>query len=522
MQTHDLTQGSQDWHAYRAQHFNASDAPAMMGVSPYKSRTELLHEKSTGMAQDVDAATQARFDDGHRFEALARSLAEEIVGENLYPVTGSCGELSASFDGLTMAEDVAFEHKTLNDEIRAAQTAAELGEHLRVQMEHQLLVSGAEKCLFIASKWTDEDQLVEEKHFWYEPDMALRNRVIAGWGQFKKDLADYQHVEVLPSAVAAPTMALPALSIQVGGSISLQSNLTLFGAKLQSFIDGIDKNPSDDQAFADAEAAVNVLEKAQVALEAAESSALAQTASIDEMCRTVAMYKELARTTRLMLEKIVKARKETIRIEIMQGGKDKAAEHITVLNQRLGKNYMPTVAVDFAGVMKGKKSIASLRDAVSTELSRFKIESNTIADKIQINLNTLRELAVDHAFLFADTAQIVLKANDDLTGLVKLRIAEHTAADAERAAEKRSILNPAAAWPMPTRQPVSVLTPPTLRLGQIGERLGFALTADFIRTLGFEPAGRDKAAVLYHEGDFAHICAALVQHINQVHAQQAA
>ena len=110
MQLHNLTQGSPEWHAYRAQHFNASDAPAMMGCSPYKTRTQLLHELHTGLTPDVDAAQQRRFDDGHRYEALARPLAEEFIGQELYPVVGSEGRYSASSDGLTMDETIGFEH----------------------------------------------------------------------------------------------------------------------------------------------------------------------------------------------------------------------------------------------------------------------------------------------------------------------------------------------------------------------------------------------------------------------------
>lgn len=64
-------------------------------------------------------------------------------------------------------------------------------------------------------------------------------------------------------------------------------------------------------------------------------------------------------------------------------------------------------------------------------------------------------------------------------------------------------------------------TPPTLRLGQITARLGFTLTADFLRTLGFEPAARDKAAQLYHERDFGDICEALVRHIDLARAEAA-
>ena len=65
MKTHSLLQGSPEWLAYRSTHFNASDAPAMLGVSPYKTRTELLHELHTGLSPEIDAATQRRFDLGH-------------------------------------------------------------------------------------------------------------------------------------------------------------------------------------------------------------------------------------------------------------------------------------------------------------------------------------------------------------------------------------------------------------------------------------------------------------------------
>jgi len=41
MKTVDLIQGTDSWIQHRAQHWNASDAPAMLGVSPYKSRAEL-------------------------------------------------------------------------------------------------------------------------------------------------------------------------------------------------------------------------------------------------------------------------------------------------------------------------------------------------------------------------------------------------------------------------------------------------------------------------------------------------
>ena len=64
--------------------------------------------------------------------------------------------------------------------------------------------------------------------------------------------------------------------------------------------------------------------------------------------------------------------------------------------------------------------------------------------------------------------------------------------------------------------PPSHLSPPTLKLGVICTRLGFQVTADFLKSLGFEPVGRERAAVLFHESDFDRICAALISHISAV------
>ena len=60
--------------------------------------------------------------------------------------------------------------------------------------------------------------------------------------------------------------------------------------------------------------------------------------------------------------------------------------------------------------------------------------------------------------------------------------------------------------------------------GQVSaaQSLGFSLTGDFLKTLGFEPAARDKSALLFHEASFSLICAALVNHIEAVQSQRAA
>ena len=248
MEIVNLIQGSPAWHAHRATHLNASDAPAMMGCSSYTTRSELIKRLATGIIPEIDAATQRRFDDGHKFEALARPLAEVIIGEELAPLVGTSGKYSASFDGLTLMEILALEHKSLNDCLREAMvegcTGADLPLQYQVQMEHQAMVADTvERILFMASKWkldqeTGEYECEEKRHCWYAPNPELRAKIVAGWAQLEQDVAAYQPEATAPLPVVVATVeALPTVVVQVTGSIVVTDNFDVFEAAARVFVD---------------------------------------------------------------------------------------------------------------------------------------------------------------------------------------------------------------------------------------------------------------------------------------------
>ena len=434
MKLHDLITGTQEWHQHRLDHFNASEAAAMLGLSKHMTRDKLLHMKHTGNPQEFSKWFEDNvLANGHATEAAIRPYIEaSLIGQELFPTVYSEGRLSVSTDGLTVDGSIAWEHKQWNDELAASVVAGIVPDAHMPQCQQSLLITKASKLLFTVSDGT-QDKCVS---CLVQPDAVWFRRIEAGWAQFEKDLAAYQPPTDAPVAVAAPIEALPALIVQVEGKV-LSTNLSAFKARALDFIGKIKTDLQTDQDFADSEQMVKFLGDGEDQLDAAKAAALAQTASIDDLFRAIDHIKGEMRAKRLTLERTVKARKDSIRGEIEQGGKDALAAHIAKLNERIGKPYMPSVPADFAGAMRGKKTIASLRNAVDTELARAKIDANEVADRIQINLSTLRDLAADHKFLFADTAQIVLKANDDLTALVKLRIFEHGESVAKRAEEER-------------------------------------------------------------------------------------
>ena len=574
--THDCAQGSPEWHALRDRHFTASEASAMLGVSKYQTRADLIKRKATGLTEEIDAATQRRFDDGHAAEAAARPIVEGIIGDDLYPVTMTADvnglPLLASMDGLTMLGDVGWETKLLNQDLRAAVEAGTLDEHYTVQMEQQLMVSGASRIYFTTTDGTPENTF----GVWYESNPALRERIVAGWAQFAEDVAAYvPGPETVKPAGKAPD-ALPALRIEVTGMVTA-SNLAAFREHALAVFGGIKTDLQTDADFADAERTVKWCKEVEDRLDAAKQHALSQTASIDDLFRTIDAIKEEARQKRLTLDKLVKAEKENRKSEIVAQARKAYGDHWSALCRRVGGEWIPAVGVSyFADAIKGLKSLDSMRDKVSTALANAKIEANAIADRIDANRKLVEDMS-----LMPDFAQVCTKAPDDFAALYAMRKQQRAEAEAKRLeAEREKIrreeeakaraeaervaqaereriraeeqakaqaaqeaareqffataearmqadaakraadlkaMDGALPEPAPQFAQPQADTGAKITLGQINQRLSpIALSVAVLAQLGIQPAGKERAAVLYLESDVARICSVLIRHLTTV------
>lgn len=564
MQIITLQQGSAAWHARRATALNGSDAPAMLGISPYKTRAALVQERATGITPEVTPEQQRIFDRGHAIEALARPLAEAIIGEDLSPCVGTDGKYSASFDGITFGEDVAWECKTLNATLRQVlpdcsegQRVLDIGddlpEHYRAQMEHQAMVSGCQRILFTAASMGDDGQLADVRHCWYTPDPAMRQRLVAGWAQFEQDVAAYDPAAERPAqAVAAPVESLPAVVVQVSGALTVGGNLPAFGAALRAFIERIPAKPSTDQEFADADAACKALKKAEDALTHAEESALAQVGDVEAMRRTVADLKALARATRLATEKLVKAEKEARRVEIVTTAKMAFNTHVQRLEVELKGIRLQITPPDFAGAIKGLSSVASMEERLTAALLEGKAQADTLASRVADNLRMLDSVS-EYAFLFPDRQDLAHKDSEVLELLIHKRVTEHQAAEAARLeaererirAEEAAKLQAQAAIeaaakteaPSASPEPVSESKAPetviqqaqvahvneaehdgdTLTLGQINSLIApLKVDAAGLERLGFTPSKTVKAAKHYQASSIPAMVQAMLTHLQGV------
>ena len=568
--THECLQGSAEWLSLRSQYLTASEASAALGASKYQKRADLIKQKATGIVPDVDSAKQRLFDAGHAAEAAARPIVEVQLGTELFPVTMSAEvdglPLLASLDGISMFGDIIWENKLLNESLKDDVQQGQLHNHYAYQVEQQLLVSGAEKCYFTTSDGTPEGTF----GMWYESCPKLRAALIAGWKQFESDVAAYQHVETVAAPVADSIEELPALSVSLVGQVT-SSNLATFKDTVLARIQAINTTLVTDADFVNADKMVKFLDDGEKRLELVKSQALSQTATIDELFRTIDGLKAEMRSKRLTLDKLVKSEKENRKSEIVTKANAEFAAHIQALDARIGMR-LPMASPQLAESIKGLKSLDSMRDKVSVALANAKIEANAIADRIEANRKTVEDMS-----LFPDFAQVCAKAPEDFAALVAMRISQRqarldaerekiraeeqakaqreAAAEAKRIADAKLAEEHAAAVAeirkidaerkeaqeaaakseaeriaaLPTvvevephhiEQPRAMVEPiatgKTIKLGEICLRLGFTITADFLASLGFDPVATEKNAKLYQEASFPVICRALQRHINDV------
>lgn len=428
----DLVQGSEAWHKFRAEHDTASEASIVKQCSKNVSRSELLREKATGSEREFSAWFEKNIlDKGHQVEALARPIVEAELGEELYPVTGKSEDyerMAASFDGITMLGDIVWECKQWNEEKAASVREGKIPECDLWQVIQQLIVSRARVAVYTVSDGTKERTISCQ----YKLLPGEEEDLVATWRQFNEDRANFKAEPERAQAVGETPESLPALRISLTGAVTA-SNLQDFKTQALARIEAIKTDLQTDQDFADAEQTTKFLKAGEQQLENAKKQALADTASIDELFRTVDDLKEQMRQKRLTLEKLVKAEKENRRLSILQKASEGYAEWLEAQECPVKVSIQP----DIAGAMKGKKSIKGWEDAAADAVASAKIDARKEIERIKENYQGLKSQAGEYMFLFPDWAQLIQRDSEFLQLHIKQTIAEHQKREAEKLEAER-------------------------------------------------------------------------------------
>lgn len=135
----------EEWLKWRKEGIGSSDAPVIMGVSPWKTPLQLWEEK-TGKSES-DEKNWAT-DRGNELEASARAHYELAHGIECPPKLFIHKEhpfLRASLDGYNSQDEIVLEIKCPGKEDHEKALKGLVPEKYYPQLQHQLLVSGARR-----------------------------------------------------------------------------------------------------------------------------------------------------------------------------------------------------------------------------------------------------------------------------------------------------------------------------------------------------------------------------------------
>jgi putative phage-type endonuclease len=182
-----LQQNSPDWLVWRRGGIGGSDAPVIMGVSPYATREQLLHEKVTGERRQ----SEYRMRRGQNLEAVARGMYE-IEMARPFPaacvIHSDCNWLVASLDGLA---DWALEIKCWAWQKHSTVLAGLVPTEAWPQLQHNLLVTGLDRIDLVSysqhSRYSERDQFVILPVY---PDAEYQARLLEAEERFWEDVLD--------------------------------------------------------------------------------------------------------------------------------------------------------------------------------------------------------------------------------------------------------------------------------------------------------------------------------------------
>jgi putative phage-type endonuclease len=145
-----LQQCTDEWREYRKSKICASDAPIIMGMSPWRTREQLLQEKIGQIeSQPINSAMQR----GMILEPKARSVAEDMLGTLFLPEVLESIEypwMCASYDGICIDNKLILEIKCTNKKNHEMAKNGKIPDYYYPQVQHQIAVCDIDCCHYFS------------------------------------------------------------------------------------------------------------------------------------------------------------------------------------------------------------------------------------------------------------------------------------------------------------------------------------------------------------------------------------
>ncbi len=140
----ELIQGTPEWLALRKTKVTATDAVIIMGLSPWKTRTQLYHDK---LSSEPPMAPTARMQRGVDLEPVARDLFCMSTGHKMVPKVVIKDWAMASLDGINDWNEI-LEIKCPGEKDHAIALSGKVPEYYYPQLQHQMYVCDSDKVFY--------------------------------------------------------------------------------------------------------------------------------------------------------------------------------------------------------------------------------------------------------------------------------------------------------------------------------------------------------------------------------------
>ncbi len=222
----------------------------------------------------------------------------------------------------------------------------------------------------------------------------------------------------------------------------ISQNVADFATQVKTYLAGINTVLKTDDDFAQAEADCKDLKAIEDNTRAAIKAVLEGNADVAQLVATAEASAEELRTTRLQLEKLVKAQKAQVRADIIARTKNAIHAQIDVADETIRPALRKVLRVaELDGILdeaaKGKKTLDGLEKSCASVLADWTALIQKSADYLA---KRYAHIPADRLHLFPDLAD-VLAINSGFEETIAARIA----ADDERQAAERARIEAEAA-----------------------------------------------------------------------------
>jgi len=181
-----IQQNTQEWLDLRKNHIGASDAPIILGQSPWKTSFQLWEEKLGLRPSPQMNAAMMR---GHELEPIARQAYNDYTGNCAEPEVVFHPEhkwMMASLDGISLDRSVIVEIKCPGQKDHDVAGSGKIPDKYYAQLQHQLATINL-NLLHYFSYRDGEFHLVE-----VERDDKFIKKMLAKEGKFWQQLQDFE------------------------------------------------------------------------------------------------------------------------------------------------------------------------------------------------------------------------------------------------------------------------------------------------------------------------------------------